>query len=39
MSDGETVFAIRRFREKPAALLVEKLLARGCLWNTFVMVG
>ncbi len=39
MSDDEGIFAIRRFWEKPAAPLAEKLLARGCLWNTFVMVG
>lgn len=36
---GEAIFAIRRFWEKPAAILAGKLLARGCLWNTFVMVG
>lgn len=39
LNDGEAMFAIRRFWEKPAAILAEKLLARGCLWNTFVMVG
>lgn len=39
LSDGEAIFAIRRFWEKPPAILAGKLLARGCLWNTFVMVG
>ena len=38
-NDGEAIFAIRRFWEKPAAILAGELLARGCLWNTFVMVG
>jgi mannose-1-phosphate guanylyltransferase len=36
---GEAVFGIRRFWEKPSAVLAEGLLGRGCLWNTFVMVG
>lgn len=30
---------IRRFWEKPSALLAQRLLARGALWNSFVMVG
>ena len=37
--EGEAVFGIRRFWEKPPAMLAEGLLGRGCLWNTFVMVG
>jgi mannose-1-phosphate guanylyltransferase len=37
--DGEPVFAIRRFWEKPSARVAELLLERGCLWNSFVMVG
>jgi mannose-1-phosphate guanylyltransferase len=31
--DGEAVFGIRRFWEKPSAVLAERLLARGCLWT------
>lgn len=30
---------IRRFWEKPAAGLARSLLAGGCLWNSFVMMG
>lgn len=30
---------IRRFWEKPALPLARSLAARGCLWNSFVMVG
>jgi mannose-1-phosphate guanylyltransferase len=37
--DVPTVFPIWRFWEKPSLLLAQQLLARGCLWNTFVMVG
>jgi mannose-1-phosphate guanylyltransferase len=37
--EAEAVFAIRRFWEKPSVRLAEALLARGCLWNSFVMVG
>ena len=37
--DGEPVFAIRRFIEKPDAPTAEQLYHRGCLWNSFVMVG
>jgi len=37
--DGEPVFPVRRFWEKPSALLAQRLLARGCLWNSFVMLG
>lgn len=37
---GETpVFLVRRFWEKPPAELAGELLDRGCLWNSFVMVG
>lgn len=32
-------FRVRRFWEKPSPPLARTLLARGCLWNTFVMVG
>ncbi len=34
-----TLFRVRRFWEKPSRALAEELWARGCLWNTFVMVG
>ena len=30
---------VRRFWEKPTPELANKLMARGCLWNSFVMVG
>jgi mannose-1-phosphate guanylyltransferase len=32
-------FMVRRFWEKPSAELAEELCGRGCLWNSFVMVG
>jgi mannose-1-phosphate guanylyltransferase len=31
--------AVERFWEKPTSQVAEALFARGCLWNTFVMVG
>jgi mannose-1-phosphate guanylyltransferase len=37
--DGEPVYPIRRFWEKPAPRLASALFERGCLWNSFVMVG
>jgi mannose-1-phosphate guanylyltransferase len=37
--DGEPVFPIRRFWEKPGPGLAQALFARECLWNSFVMVG
>jgi mannose-1-phosphate guanylyltransferase len=37
--EGEPVFPIRRFWEKPAPDLAGALFSRGCLWNSFVMVG
>jgi mannose-1-phosphate guanylyltransferase len=37
--DGEPVFPIRRFWEKPSPDLARSLFARECLWNSFVMVG
>jgi mannose-1-phosphate guanylyltransferase len=37
--DNALVFPIRRFWEKPSAELATTLLSRGCLWNSFVMVG
>jgi len=30
---------VRRFWEKPSQAIASKLVDRGCLWNTFVMVG
>ena len=30
---------VKRFWEKPSARTAEELLERGCVWNTFVMVG
>ena len=30
---------VRRFWEKPTASVARKLMDRGCLWNSFVMVG
>jgi mannose-1-phosphate guanylyltransferase len=33
------VFGVRRFWEKPNQLLAQVLQLRGCLWNSFVMVG
>ena len=37
--DSALVFPIGRFWEKPSAELATTLLARRCLWNSFVMVG
>jgi len=37
--DGPPVFPVRRFWEKPSVTLARVLLERGCLWNSFVMVG
>jgi mannose-1-phosphate guanylyltransferase len=33
------VYRVRRFWEKPTQTLAETLFARGCLWNTFVLVA
>lgn len=33
------VYRIRRFWEKPELATAETLLARGCLWNSFVLVA
>ncbi|HEY6122528.1 MAG TPA: sugar phosphate nucleotidyltransferase [Pyrinomonadaceae bacterium] len=41
-SSGEMASAIspvRRFWEKPTASLAQDLQTRGCLWNSFVMIG
>jgi mannose-1-phosphate guanylyltransferase len=34
-----SIFRVSRFWEKPSAELASGLLERGCLWNTFVMIG
>ncbi len=34
-----TVFEVRRFWEKPSREMASRLMRRGCLWNSFVMVG
>jgi mannose-1-phosphate guanylyltransferase len=33
------LWQVRRFWEKPEPTLARELLSRGCLWNSFVMVG
>ena len=33
------VFEVRRFWEKPTHKIASRLMRRGCLWNSFVMVG
>lgn len=33
------ILEVRRFWEKPSAGLAHRLMSRGCLWNSFVMVG
>ncbi len=33
------LYGVRRFWEKPSPEVAEMLLARGCLWNSFVMVA
>ena len=39
IGESESIRPIRRFWEKPAPELAASLLSRGCLWNSFVMVG
>ena len=36
---GQPAFRVRRFWEKPSERVAQRLLERGCLWNSFVMVG
>lgn len=38
-SATQNLWRVRRFWEKPAPALARELLSRGCLWNSFVMVG
>jgi len=35
----DSVFEVRRFWEKPSRKIASQLMRRGCLWNSFVMVG
>ena len=35
----DSVLPVRQFWEKPNRALASKLMERGCLWNSFVMVG
>jgi len=35
----KSITRVKKFWEKPAAKLAKTLLDRGCLWNSFVMVG
>lgn len=37
--DSRAIFRVSRFWEKPSAEVARGLLERGCLWNTFVMLG
>jgi mannose-1-phosphate guanylyltransferase len=39
LAGGDPTFPVRRFWEKPSAEHASALLQRGCLWNSFVMVG
>ncbi len=34
-----SISRVRKFWEKPSALVASELMERGCLWNSFVMVG
>lgn len=34
-----SISRVRKFWEKPSALVAHNLMERGCLWNSFVMVG
>src|SRR5437667_12724241 len=38
-SAPRSITRVRRFWEKPSASFARKLMERGCLWNSFVMVG
>lgn len=39
MATSNGVLRVKRFWEKPSAATAENLLQRGCVWNTFVMIG
>ncbi len=34
-----SVYGVSRFWEKPSGIVASDLMDRGCLWNTFIMVG
>lgn len=36
---GEALYQVRRFWEKPTHQLAQVLYGKGCLWNTLVLVG
>ena len=36
---AEAVCRVSRFWEKPTAPIASQLMAKGCLWNSFIMVG
>ncbi len=36
---GAEILGVRRFWEKPDQVLAQVLQLRGCLWNSFVMIG
>lgn len=36
---SDSIFTVRRFWEKPSRRIASRLMGRGCLWNSFVMVG
>ena len=38
-SAERSITRVRKFWEKPGASLAKSLMKRGCLWNSFVMVG
>ena len=38
-SAPRSITRVERFWEKPSAMLATSLMERGCLWNSFVMVG
>ena len=38
-SAARSITKVRRFWEKPSATLAHTLMERGCLWNSFVIVG
>jgi mannose-1-phosphate guanylyltransferase len=35
----DSICRVRRFWEKPSSSIASSLMERGCLWNSFVMVG
>jgi mannose-1-phosphate guanylyltransferase len=38
-SEARSIFRVSRFWEKPSAEVARGLFDRGCVWNTFVMIG